>query len=1026
MKPSLTQRLQTTASLLRKRQTIALFLGCALAAGVVLLAAAIVFSFIPVREATAFSVMVAVVLAAIVTAVALAVWTWMRPISLSRLAVALEKHHPEWMDGLICAVELEQKPAAERRVLEQALVEKTNRESAETNFTAILLPRFWQKRMLGAGAIVLLLLLIPLFFTSFFAKGRFFLADLTRGTSTGLIVTPGNGEAPIHSDVRVKAQVLRWENNPTIEYSDEQGRHSFPMNQEEEGHSFTFYDLSQPVSYRVSTSSLRSPWFEITPYVPPSIEETEILIQPPAYTRLPPQTLTELGNLTTVAGSQIQWRIRSASAETATLEADSKPFAMERRENGDFFHALTATQSFTGRIRIEDREGHAARTPPFAVTVTPDNPPTIDVTRPGEDTEATPDALVSLRALAADDFGLTQVVLHVSISGEREPSKEVFTADPAEAEPTLEEQIDGGLNLESLETKEGDVITYFFTATDNRAPNPQQSRSEIYFIEVREEVIPEEMDGEPMELERIDLQALILELKRLIRLSWETLSRDDLATEREIASGLGEVHLETGRIQQEVLDQVGEEEGAALVALLGQAMLQMQDAAAELAGRRVEPSIPFQEKALGDLVAIQTQLMKNQAQSKKPSDSSSSGPSSPPPDDVSAEEQLEALQELQRQVQQMADKQGSQSSALRRMSSMNADQQTEMQNRQEALQEQAEQTANALAGASELESVRRDLTSAAQSMEQSAGQISENRASDAARDGDRARSSLLSALERIEDAIGQATGNQISDLASQAQQLAGQQGEAAGGSRGLAESDSPSREEASALREQQQSLQQDLEKLLAAMSDTSNQLRESNPDAARAVAEAGQQIRDQNVAGEMGRAGNALLYRQFDRAAEMQEGAAQELTDLAQSLDESSSLLPSMSRQQMEQLLSQLQRAQQEVLGMTGQAQSEIAERLEQLTDRLGEQVGQAGKSLNDPALQEISGELRGNAAEGAEAPNLFRTDSLLRAAARTLQQQLFTLEMERRARLQRQTSEPPEEYRGLVEEYFRSLSDSP
>ncbi len=797
------------------------------------------------------------------------------------------------------------------------------------------------------------------------------------------------------------------------------------MNRDADAHSFTFYDIREPISYRVSTPSLRSPWYEITPYIPPTIDETEILIQPPAYTRLPQQTLSELADFSAIAGSQIHWKIRSASAQSASLETGTDPLPLESAAENTFTRSTVAAESFTARISVRDAENRSARTPPFQVTVTPDEPPTIEVTHPGQDTEATPDAKVALRTLAADDFGLTQIELHVSVSGQRAPVAQIFRAEP-DAEPTLENQQTISLDLPALEAVEGDVVTYFFTATDNRDPNPQQTRSEIYFIEVREEIVPEEMEGQPMELERIDLQALILELKRLIRLSWETLPHDDLAREREIASGLGEIRLEIARVQQEVIDQAGPEEAAPLVTLLGRAAQRVEEAAARLAQREVEPSIPLQEMALAELVAIQTQLMKNQAQSKEPSESSSSGPSPQQQPESPSDEQLAALQELQRQVQQMADSQAAQSSALRRLQSLNPEQQTDLQNRQQSLREQAQQTADALSGASGLESIRRDLASAAGSMQQSEQNISQNSPAEAARSGDRARSSLLSALERIDDAIGQATGNQISQLANQASQLAQQQGQAAGGSRGLAQSDSPNPEKSSSLREQQQSLQQSLENLLAGMNDTANQLRDSNPEAARAVAEAGQQIRDQNVAAQMGRAGNALLYRQFERAAEMQETAAAQLGELAQNLEESSSLLPSMSRQQMERLLSQLEQARQEVLSMTGQSPSEISQHLPQLTDRLGERVGQAGKSLNNSQLQEISGELRGTTTGEGQTPNIFRTETLLRAAARTLEQQLFALEIERRARLQRQTSEPPEEYRTLVEEYFRTLSETP
>jgi hypothetical protein len=1024
---SLTERFAETRRFLQRRRWAAALLYSFVAALTLLLVASLAAFARPMQEQTAFLLVAGAAVAWIAFVSFISARIWLKPAPLPQLAAQVEHLDPRWMDGLICAVELEQKPAQERRSLEQTLIEQMRRETRGIDFRRTLIRRHWQKQTLlvALGAAILLALLLG--FTPFFSKARYFFVDLVTRESSGLIVRPGNGEAPVRSDVRVQAEVRRWEDRPVIEYIDEHGRHRFPMHQQETGHSFTFYDLGHVIRYRVITPSLRSTWYRLSSYIPPSIDEVEITIVPPAYTRLPEETFSELRDLAAVQGSRIQWQIRSSGAVASVLQANDTAHTMEAPETDRFSYSIVAQQSFSGRFVVTDGEGRPARTPPFQVQVKPDQPPTIEVTQPGRDTEAPPAGQVDLRALAADDFGLTGARLHVSVSGRRQPPLSLFNSTEAgpDVEPVLERTLGTALDLAALEAQEGDVITYFFTATDNREPERQQARSEVYFIEVRDEVDPMEMEGEPMELDQIDLQALIVEMKRLIRLSWEAIARNDPRLEREIAAGLEEVRLETARVQQEVINQAGPEEGAALAALLGRAMERMEAAVEQIGQREVEPSIPFQEMALADLVAIQTELMKNQPQSQEPSENGSSGPSGQQQETVE-DEHLEALQELMRQVQRMADEQGAQSSSLRRLSSLTEEQQAEMQRRQDALRQQAQQAQQALDQVPGLEGVQRDLASAGASMQNASEQIAGNQPGGAARDGDRARASLLSAMDRLDDAISQASGNQVAQLARQAQEMAQQQGQAAGGSRGLAESDSPSSEEIAALRQQQQGLQEGLQSLLNSMDQAAGQLRDSSPEAARAVAEAGQQMRDQNLAGQMGRAGNALLYRRFDRAAEMQDQAAEQLGGLAQSLQESASLMPSMSRQQMEQLLSQLQQAQQEVMGMAGQAPDEIAGRLDQMSGRLGERVGRAGQALQNQSLQEISGELRGASGGDGQPPNLFRMDNLLRAASRSLEQQLFALEMDRRSRLQRQVAEPPEKYRGLVEEYFRSLSDTP
>lgn len=1022
MSQTLTQRLRQARGAVQQRRWLAFLLHGGLGVTVLLLGFAALNRFRSMQEGSAFFLLTAAFAILLGWVAWISYRIWRRPLPLPDLAAEVEKKHPEWMDALICATEQEQKPEGKRRALEQALVSRMQQETAAVDFEAALIPPRWRKKPLLASLAALVLLGALLVASSFFAKSRYFLTDLIQGEKTGLVVAPGHGEAPVRTDVQVTAEVLRWEDEPQIEYIDETGRHRFPMHQETENHSFTFYDINDDIRYRILTPSLQTEWYRVTSYIPPTIDNTRIRVTPPAYTGLPEEEFDQFQNFSAVEGSQIEWHLTAPAAASVSLQTESSAIPLTADAAGA--HSLTHPlgESIIGRFVMEDEAGRSARTPEFQIQAEPDLPPTIEVTQPGRDTETEPTEEVPLTALAADDFGLTGVTLHVSVSGQRQPPLELLANG---TDRITERTIKSAIDFAALEAKEGDVVVYFFTATDNRQPEAQQTRSEVFFIEVREEVVPKEMEGQPMEIEQVDLNALIVELKRLVRLSWEAVAAKESRLEREIAAGLEEVRLETANVQQKIVEQIGEEAAAPIVAVMNRAMQRMETAGQLVNESLVDDSIPYQEMALADLVAIQTALEKNQTTSDQPSEGSSG--QGPPPPETAQEESLEDLQRLMREVQKLSDDQATQNSALRRagQNGLTSQQQTEFQRRQEEIRRQTAEVARDLEPLPATENALRDLAAASSSMENAETQLDRNQPTGASQAGDRARSSLLSALDSLENALGAATGNQVAQLAQQAQQLAQQQGQAAGGSRGLAQSDSPSPEEAAALRQQQEAMQQQLEELLASLNDTANQLRSENPEAAEAVAAAGQQIRDQGTAAEMGRAGNALLYRRYERAAEMQEAAAESLGEFAQSLDESAGLLPSMSREQLQQLLAQLQQAQREVMEMMGKSPDEIGEQLSQMASQMSQRVGRAGEALRNEALQELSGQL-GATAQADQGPSIFRMNDMLRAAARSLEQQIFALEIERRARLQRQVSEPPERYRGLVEEYFKDLSETP
>jgi hypothetical protein len=641
-----------------------------------------------------------------------------------------------------------------------------------------------------------------------------------------------------------------------------------------------------------------------------------------------------------------------------------------------------------------------------------------------------PEARIDLAALAADDFGLTEVNLHFSVSGQRREQKSIFQASSSDR--ITERSVRAYLDMAELEVEPGDVVTYFFTARDNREPESQVGRSEVYFLEIREESDDQdedEMDGMPAELEQFDVQALIVETKRLIRRSWEGESSPEGARQRiarEVSSDIEELQEEIRRLQREAVTQLGEETAEPIVAVLDEVIRRL-DFAGRLAGQDLlNDSIPFQEMALAQLVALQNALMENQPRSRE-GEAGDSGEQPPQPQQQEAEDNLaERLEELLSDTRRLADDQAAQNTGVRRHADRGAsdEQRAELQQRQEALQQNADRIRETLSEMRQAQPAQQDLAAAAEMMQQAADRIGEDSLDRAGRAGERARAQLLAAMEGLEESIQQATSNQIAQLANQAQQMAAAQGQAAQGSHEMGQAESVSPEEASAARDQQRDLQRQLSELLSQVESTSRDLRETNPEASGDLAEMSRQLRNEDVDGQMGRAGNALLYRRFDRAAETQEEVAGHLGQFAEQLGQAAERMPSMNREQLQQMLADVNRSQREVSQMLGQDPDEIRQPLSEMQSRIGRQLDRAGRALPDSPLQEIGGELMASAQDENARPNIFRSGQMLQAAGRALEEQIFAMEMDRRARLQRQASDPPEKYRSLVEEYFRSLSD--
>ena len=138
--------------------------------------------------------------------------------------------------------------------------------------------------------------------------------------------------------------------------------------------------------------------------------------------------------------------------------------------------------------------------------------------------------------------------------------------------------------------------------------------------------------------------------------------------------------------------------------------------------------------------------------------------------------------------------------------------------------------------------------------------------------GQRAHKQLLQARRELEAALRQAGANQINKLADQAACLSAAQAQAAEKSQERAANADPSQDKE--LREQQKQVQQATEQLSRHIQQVRSMLEEDYPEASQALRAASQQAEQRGLRKKQTRAGNALLYKQFEAAAKEQRDAA--------------------------------------------------------------------------------------------------------------------------------------------------------
>ena len=163
--------------------------------------------------------------------------------------------------------------------------------------------------------------------------------------------------------------------------------------------------------------------------------------------------------------------------------ARRRPCRWRLNADGTLSASFTAQHDGFYRIELDSPAGERlTASPQFTVDLLTDIAPTVKLSKPGRDTDATPVEEFFVEARADDDYAVKNLQLVYAINGGAEKVIPLFNG----ARPTSEVTAGHTFFMEELGVKAGDSVSYFARATDNDAVNgAKQTSSDIYFLRIR-------------------------------------------------------------------------------------------------------------------------------------------------------------------------------------------------------------------------------------------------------------------------------------------------------------------------------------------------------------------------------------------------------------------------------------------------------------------------------------------------------------------------------------------------------------
>ncbi|HEU5208657.1 MAG TPA: DUF4175 family protein [Longimicrobiales bacterium] len=188
------------------------------------------------------------------------------------------------------------------------------------------------------------------------------------------------------------------------------------------------FTLRSDAEYFIESGDVRSRVHRITVADLPYVERLAMEYVFPAYTRLPPQVIEIGGDIAALRGTTVRLTATPTvpvSGGRIVLEGGAtRPLTV--RADGTLTGELTVQDPGYYHLELDAGSGMLEASPRYTIDVLDDRGPTVRFSSPGRDTRPTSIEEVYLEAQADDDYGVARIELVYSVNGGAEQSVPIY------------------------------------------------------------------------------------------------------------------------------------------------------------------------------------------------------------------------------------------------------------------------------------------------------------------------------------------------------------------------------------------------------------------------------------------------------------------------------------------------------------------------------------------------------------------------------------------------------------------------
>ncbi len=245
---------------------------------------------------------------------------------------------------------------------------------------------------------------------------------------------------------------------------------------------YQFNNVQEDTEFKLYSSGVNSVPYDLDVLEKPNLLDFEVVLDYPAYTGRKDETLKSIGDLVIPIGTKLDWIFNAERTDEIAMKFSSADTIIitDRFDEGLFTYEKRALQDEAYKVYISNAILPNADSVLYSITTIQDLYPNISVEKFDDSTD---NKLVYFVGDASDDYGLLNLSFNYTVN--REGGKAVEETFKLAKPSGNQIRFNHVFDLNSLELKPGDEVTYFFEVFDNDEVNGSKSaRSNIMVFSV--------------------------------------------------------------------------------------------------------------------------------------------------------------------------------------------------------------------------------------------------------------------------------------------------------------------------------------------------------------------------------------------------------------------------------------------------------------------------------------------------------------------------------------------------------------